>query len=56
VFFRSEGNEQTQPVNLFVAKNRNGPTGDVEMVFFREQMRFEDRYQGRGTTEKDLID
>jgi replicative DNA helicase len=52
----AEGNEQTQPVNLFVAKNRNGPTGDVEMVFFREQMRFEDRYQGRGTTEKDLID
>ncbi len=26
---------------VLLAKNRNGPTGDVEMSFIRNQMRFE---------------
>ena len=26
---------------LIMAKNRNGPTGDVELLFVRHQMRFE---------------
>ena len=30
------------PVNLFIAKQRNGPTGDGELFFYREQMRFVD--------------
>lgn len=39
------------PVNCLVAKQRNGPTGDAELIFVREQMRFEDAYQNRGTSE-----
>jgi replicative DNA helicase len=29
------------PVNLLVAKQRNGPTGDVELMFLKEYTRFE---------------
>ncbi|MBM3875443.1 MAG: replicative DNA helicase [Verrucomicrobia bacterium] len=29
------------PVNLLVAKHRNGPTGDVPLVFFKSHTRFE---------------
>jgi replicative DNA helicase len=29
------------PVNLLVAKQRNGPTGDVRLTFFRSYTRFE---------------
>lgn len=39
------------PINCLVAKQRNGPTGDAELIFVREQMRFEDAYGNRGTTE-----
>ncbi|MHB1306736.1 MAG: replicative DNA helicase [Limisphaerales bacterium] len=31
----------TLPVNLFIAKQRNGPTGDVHLTFFRTYTRFE---------------
>lgn len=36
------------PVNMLVAKQRNGPTGDVELSFRRAQMQFFDRYENRG--------
>ncbi len=31
------------PVNLLIAKQRNGPTGDVELTFFKPHTRFESR-------------
>lgn len=34
-------NELILPVNLLIAKQRNGPTGDVPFVFFKETGRFE---------------
>lgn len=33
--------QESYPVDLLVAKNRNGPTGDVHMVFHRRFTRFE---------------
>ncbi|HVK58076.1 MAG TPA: DnaB-like helicase C-terminal domain-containing protein, partial [Candidatus Kapabacteria bacterium] len=29
------------PVNLLIAKQRNGPTGDVHLTFFKGYTRFE---------------
>lgn len=40
----SEQNEQEQdaiPVNLLIAKQRNGPTGDVNLTFLKSYTRFE---------------
>lgn len=34
-------NDRAIPVNLFVAKQRNGPTGDVYLMFLRQFTRFE---------------
>jgi replicative DNA helicase len=34
--------QDTVAVNLYIAKQRNGPTGDVELTFFRSHTRFED--------------
>jgi len=39
-----EGSEQQQdavPVNLLIAKQRNGPTGDVALTFLKSYTRFE---------------
>ena len=37
------------PVNLLIAKQRNGPSGtEAGMLFFRQHMRFEDEYGNRG--------
>lgn len=36
-----ENNSNTVPVNVCVAKNRNGPTGLVSLTFFKEITRFE---------------
>jgi replicative DNA helicase len=36
---------EVTPVDLIVAKNRNGPTGDVEMLFRRKYTRFEQKQQ-----------
>ncbi len=47
-----EGGEQPQggrgaePVELIVAKQRNGPTGSVELIFLAEYTRFESRAKG----------
>ncbi len=43
-------------VNAHIAKQRNGPTGDVELLFRRELMHFEDAYANRGAlpTDKEL--
>jgi replicative DNA helicase len=35
-------NQDSVLVNLYIAKQRNGPTGDVELTFFRSHTRFED--------------
>lgn len=35
--------EESVPVNLLIAKQRNGPTGDVEMVFRKSITRFENK-------------
>ncbi|MBE7493048.1 MAG: replicative DNA helicase [Planctomycetes bacterium] len=49
LIYRKEGEEQTNPneevseVELIVAKNRNGPTGDVPMLFRKRVTRFEMR-------------
>jgi hypothetical protein len=37
----SGGNEDAVPVNLLIAKQRNGPTGDVELTFLKSYTRFE---------------
>ncbi len=38
------GEEQDAvPVNLFIAKQRNGPTGDVPLTFLKSYTRFESR-------------
>ena len=39
-----EGNGQEQdavPINLLIAKQRNGPTGDVNLTFLKSITRFE---------------
>src|SRR5262245_9613102 len=35
--------EEALPVNLLIAKQRNGPTGDVELTFLRSYTRFESK-------------
>lgn len=40
-----ESKDETLAI-LNVAKNRNGPTGDVRLNFMAEYTRFEDRYEG----------
>lgn len=34
-------NQEAWPVNLLIGKNRNGPTGDVNLTFLRSYTRFE---------------
>ena len=34
-------NTDSRPVNLLIAKQRNGPTGDVKLTFFNSYTRFE---------------
>lgn len=50
-----EAERKQVPVNLWIGKQRNGPTGDCKFVFFKECMKFEDRYDGRGDTSRDLM-
>ena len=45
---QEEEDGPTQRVNALVAKQRNGPTGDVELIFRRSLMRFEDAYFNTG--------
>jgi len=37
----SAGDQDTRPVNLLIAKQRNGPTGDVNLTFLNSITRFE---------------
>lgn len=46
--------DETWLVNIEVAKQRNGPTGLVEMTFHRPTFRFFDRYADRGSVEAGL--
>jgi len=39
----SGAEEEAAPVNLLIAKQRNGPTGDVELTFLRSYTRFESK-------------
>jgi replicative DNA helicase len=39
-------NPEIVPVNLLIAKQRNGPTGDVGFTFFKAITRFEPRAMG----------
>lgn len=43
-------NIQEFPVNGLIAKQRNGPTGDVQYLFKRFCMKYVDGYQNRGTS------
>jgi replicative DNA helicase len=38
----STGSDVEGATELIVAKNRNGPTGFVDLYFYRQWMRFED--------------
>jgi replicative DNA helicase len=33
--------QEAMPVKLFIAKQRNGPTGDVDLTFLKSYTRFE---------------
>ena len=35
--------EDAVPINLLIAKQRNGPTGDVELTFLKSYTRFESK-------------
>ncbi len=37
----SGGEQDAVPVNLLIAKQRNGPTGDVNLTFLKSYTRFE---------------
>lgn len=37
----NEQEQEAQPVKLFIAKQRNGPTGDVDLTFLKSYTRFE---------------
>ena len=39
----SGAEEDAMPVNLLIAKQRNGPTGDVELTFLKSYTRFESK-------------
>jgi replicative DNA helicase len=43
--------EETWPMILEVVKQRNGPTGSIELTFHRPTFRFTDRYAGTGAVE-----
>ncbi|HBP23698.1 MAG TPA: replicative DNA helicase, partial [Planctomycetes bacterium] len=40
-YYDRENEELKNKAYVVVAKNRNGPTGEVEMTFIKNQMRFE---------------
>ena len=40
------GGGMTSPTKIKIAKQRNGPIGTVEALFFKESMRFEDKHHG----------
>jgi replicative DNA helicase len=43
---RGYGDRGAVPVELIVAKQRNGPTGTIDLVFLSEYTRFESRARG----------
>jgi len=48
-----EANEVEQPVNLLIAKQRNGPSDwDVELIFLKPYTKFVDAYGNRGKLSK----
>ena len=46
-----EAREETWPVSMEVVKQRNGPTGMVELLFHRPAFRFLDRHANTGAVE-----
>lgn len=55
---KSENDEEEEgdvmPVNMLIAKQRNGPTGDVEFVFRKPTMQFYDAYGNRGARQQTM--
>lgn len=45
VWQQEEGNGKAVPAKIKIGKQRNGPVGTIDVVFFRESMRFEDKYR-----------
>jgi len=45
-YYAQEGESADPTSEVIIAKNRNGPTGKVELIFFREYARFEDKLRG----------
>ena len=43
-YYAQENDSQDATAEVIVAKNRNGPTGKVDLVFFREFAKFENGY------------
>ena len=43
-YYAQENDSQDATAEVIVAKNRNGPTGKVDLVFFREFAKFENVY------------
>jgi len=42
-YYAMEGENADPTSEVIVAKNRNGPTGKVELIFFREYARFDSK-------------
>ncbi len=45
-----ERQESEGKADLIIAKQRNGPTGDVPLTFIKEYTRFEDRARESGSS------
>ena len=45
---RYDGGQEDNVIEVIIAKQRNGPTGDLTLAFLKQYMRFEN-YAGDGT-------
>lgn len=45
-YYAQEGDSVDPTSEVIIAKNRNGPTGKVDLIFFKEYARFENRHGG----------
>ena len=50
-YYKQEDPDEVQPgkpSELIIAKQRNGPTGKVDLMFFPDRLKFESAAQGGG--------